>query len=429
MNNNKSFKIWIIIFISTTFFSCNSAKNENNENQNSNWIVSLIEAYKALNENRNIESAQLLFEASEKMPKKNWENYFMMATIFASNDELNSAFKSLDIAIESGLRDIELLSTYPDLSTLRDDSRWNKILEKTKAKKLEYIKNIENPEVLNVLEKMWAADQQALAQYEQNINKLDSKATQKDYDSLFRPIEAQWDENRERLDSIIEIHGWPGNKLVGEDGAKLAWAIPQHHHDVFYKKKCLALIKKSVDKDDLDPNHFAELNDRIARETWQKQNYGASMGKTAPYPIEDPVNVNKRRIELGLLEPIEVYAYYHGIEYNIPNPEEVNAIYEKAQSDYQKFEVFAASKGADSANTYITRAIKAYGDISNEKLYKAAIQLSQLNNRRSTQISLQILKVLVWREWDKRFQIKSEKQLKALEDEEEWNAILMLLDT
>ncbi|WP_350290931.1 hypothetical protein [uncultured Croceitalea sp.] len=144
------------------------------------------------------------------------------------------------------------------------------------------------------------------------------------------------------------------------------------------------------------------------------------MGETAPHPIEDPLNVNKRRIELGLLEPVEVYALYHGIEYDIPETEDVKVVYLQAQSDNKKFEAFANRKIVDSANAYIRRAIKSYGDISNEQLYQAAVGLAQLNNKRSEQMSLKILKVLIWREWDFRFERINPKSFKNLQNENGW---------
>jgi len=434
MNNNKSFRTWILINIcvSIFFFSCNDVeKNDGIENQNSNWTTSLIDAYRALDKNRNIESADLLFKASDSMPNKNWENYLIVATIYASNQKNNKAFNALERALEAGLKDPELLNSLPDLSLLHNDSRWKTVVSKANENREVYLKTIENLPLLESLEKMWLLDQQALSEYEQNLELLDSTATNEDYSRLFTPVENRWEINKQKLDSIINIHGWPGYRLVGETGAKIGWAIPQHHPDVFFKQKCLSLIKEAVEKGDTNPNHYAELHDRIARETWQKQMYGASMGNDAPYPIEDPANVDKRRSDIGLLEPIEVYAYYHGITYQRPSIEKakltLKAERDKAQKNYKKFEQLLGERQLDSANIYLRKAIKAFGDLSNDQLYQASMKLAQVNYSQSEEISIKIIKVLIWRKWEGRHDILNNDAFISLQNNTEWNNIGELL--
>tara|TARA_R110001599_G_scaffold1889_3_gene9541 strand:+ start:2783 stop:4168 length:1386 start_codon:yes stop_codon:yes gene_type:complete len=419
--------IVLILITSTVLLGCYK-----NPKDNSNWAQDLTEAYAALHKERNIESANLIFEASEKMPRKNWENYFVTASIYASNNNTEKAFFSLEKAIEYGLRDTDLITNFPDFKNLKNDIRFQQITELAEKAKENYLEQIENPELLKELENMWARDQQALSKYENKIRLLDSTATYKDYQKLFKPVEKVWDINKIKLDSIITIYGWPGNKLVGEDGAKLAWAIPQHHPDVFYKERCLGLIKKAVDKGDLDPNLYAELNDRIARETWRKQTYGASMGKNAPYPINDPSNVNERRFELGLMEPIEVYAFYHGIEYTVPSEKEAivesNLSQKKALEAYSQFNEFIYENNPDSANSYFLKAKDYYGDITNQQLFDAAIKLTQLNNDRSKRLAENILKVLIWRKWNDRQIISDHEAFNSLRKRNEWQLIEALID-
>lgn len=423
------------IFILISIAGCNHPKKENlnvsteslDFNENSKWSNDLIKAYKALYEERNVASANLLEEASDLMPKKNWENYFVVATIYAPNGEQGKAFQSLEKAIQYGLKDSELITTTPELSNLKGDLRWENMLKKVDSLEKVYLKRIENPDLLRELQNMWTQDQLALSQYEEKINSLDSTASYETHQKLFKPVEERWELNRKKLDSIIIIHGWPGNRLVGEDGAKLAWAIPQHYPDVFYKEKCLVLIKEAIEKGDVDPNYYAELNDRIAREIWQKQTYGASMGKNAPYPIRNPAEVNKKRLELGLFEPVEVYAFYHGIEYQLPTKKEIQFSYEKAQTDYKKFENFISMNKVDSANVYVEKAIAAHGDINNAQLYKASILLAQTNNDYSQKISLRILKVLIWRKWKKRFEILKQNEFDSLYSRNDWSKVEKLL--
>lgn len=419
-----------IITIGCTHAEKNKPKIENEnstKNDTQEWAVLMIEGYRNFNKNRSIKGADQIFEATELMPRKNLENYLVSAMAYASKGENEKAFKAIGRAIEEGFKDSDLLNSIPEFSPLHNDVKWESLLLKADNLRLEHQKSIQNPKLLEELKNMWAQDQAALNQYEESIRSLDSTATDNDYRRLFESVEDRWEINKNKLDSIVKIHGWPGNKLVGEDGAKIAWAIPQHYPNVFFKEKCLGFIKEAMKKGDVDPNYYAELKDRIARETWQKQTFGASMAKNAPYPIENPAEVNKRRLELGLFEPVEVYAIYHGIEYKLPTQEEIQSLYEKALNNYKKFENFIGEKKVDSANTYIVKAIKAHGDISNEQLYEASIQLAQINNRRSQRISMNILKVLIWRKWEKRYKILEQEEFNKLRSQNEWKEIKELI--
>ncbi len=434
----KYYPVTLIFFLLTLFAGCKNNKSNKNDldtatnststYQNPEWADKLIEAYIAFNDSKNVQSANLVFNASEEMPIKNWENYFVCAMVYASNEELEKAYLSIDRAIEFGLKDTELLESIPEFNSLKNSPSWDTLVSKANQKSEEYLSNIQNPKLFKELEYLWSKDQQALSEYEQNISVLDSNATIKEYSKLFEPVENRWQINKVKLDSIIEIYGWPGNDLVGEDGAKIAWSIAQHHPDVFFKKKCLALIKQEVAKENINPNHYAELNDRIARDTWQKQTYGASMGKQEPHPIKDVSEVNKRRLKLGLPEPIEVYAFYHGINYKIPSEKEVEEKYRKAQSDYKKFESYINAKNTDSSIVYLRKAIKAYGDLSNEQLFQSAKKLAATEKENAQGLSIKILKVLIWREWENRFDIPKETQFRSLTNKNEWKEILELLE-
>lgn len=391
------------------------------------WVGLMIEGYRNFNTDRSIKAADQIFEATELMPIKNLENYLVSAMVYAPKGEQEKAFLSIERAIEEGFKNSDILSSISEYSLLHNDPRWDALISKADQKQEEYEKTIQDPELLEMLKYLWTQDQEVLAQYEKNVESLDSTATDADYSRLFLPVENRWETNKNKLDSIISIHGWPGNKLVGEEGSKVAWGIPQHHPDIFFKIKCLLLIKEAMEKGDVDPIHYAQLKDRIARETWQKQKYGTSMGQSAPYPIEDPTNVNKKRFQLGLLEPIEVYAIYHGFEYTPPSQETIRSAHEKAQENYKKFENFIDLKKIDSANTYILKAISAYGDITNEQLYEASILLAQLNNKRSQRISLSVLKVLIWRKWEKRTKILKQDEFDRLHRQNEWEEIKRLV--
>ncbi|WP_420387811.1 DUF6624 domain-containing protein [Roseivirga sp.] len=431
LNNSLIQKSSLIAFlIASIFLSTNSCELNKEEPfyQNPEWASQLIIAYKTFNKDRNQRSADLVFNATEQMPKKNWENYFVCAIVYAESESVEKAFLSIDRAIEYGLRDVELLENMPEFSSLKSSPKWEQVISKVENRQNEYLSNIKNPALFKELQMLWAEDQKALSTYEYEVSKLDSTATLKDYDRLFEPVETRWQTNRRKLDSIVTIYGWPGNRLVGEDGAKIAWSIAQHHPNVFFKKKCLALIQKAMKEGDADPNHYAELNDRIARETWQKQTFGASMGELSPYPIKNVAEVNKRRIALGLYEPVEVYALYHGIDYSIPDSEEVDSLDQLAQTNYHNFEQLYFNGKADSAVVLLRKAIKAHGAITNDQLFSAALKLAQTRNTSYENLTVQILKVLIWREWKNRFDILKHPEFKTMLSGSKWSEIKNLLN-
>lgn len=392
------------------------------------WSKNMVSAYKKIANGPTLEVADILLKASDSMPQKNWENYLLCATIYSSYEEVDKAFVVLNKVIISGFRDVEFMESLPPLENLRKSPKWSEHVELVRAEKEKYEKGIADITLLKALKNMWDEDQKALGKYNEAIQSFGKKIDIKTNDSLFKPVVEIWNTNRKKLDSIIAIHGWPGNKLVGEDGAKLAWAIPQHHPDVFFKLKCLELIWNAVERGDVNPNYYAELHDRIARDTWQKQKYGASMDENGPIPIESPEEVNRRRWDLGLPEPVEVYSAYHGFEYKKKSKEEIRSAYQTAQGHYSKFENFLESRAIDSANQYIRKAIHSNGDISNKQLFEASIGLVKTGNLKSKRISLGILKVLAWRKWTSKHLILESEVLRGLEGEEEWENIKKMLE-
>jgi len=55
-----------------------------------------------------------------------------------------------------------------------------------------------------------------------------------------------------RMKEIVAKHGWPGKRLIGEDGANAAWLLVQHADaNLVFQKQCLALMKPLVDAGDV----------------------------------------------------------------------------------------------------------------------------------------------------------------------------------
>lgn len=119
-------------------------------------------------------------------------------------------------------------------------------------------------------------------------------------------MEAVHKSNATRLAAIIEQHGWPGESLVGEDGARAAWLIAQHAiGNPPFMRQCLSLLKQAASEYEVPQWQAAMLEDRIRMYEGKPQVYGTQFqpdeyGEFVPYTIENPEDVNDRRRSVGL---------------------------------------------------------------------------------------------------------------------------------
>ena len=136
--------------------------------------------------------------------------------------------------------------------------------------------------------------------------KLDKdSALKKELNDLVIQLQ-QFDDGRlARMKEIIAKYGWPGRSLVGTEAAAAAWLIVTHAvRDVTFQRLALEAMMK-LPPCEVENSHLADLTDRVLTGEGKKQLYGTMLdvkedGKFAPLPIEDEVNVDKRRAALGL---------------------------------------------------------------------------------------------------------------------------------
>jgi hypothetical protein len=118
-------------------------------------------------------------------------------------------------------------------------------------------------------------------------------------------------EHNIRLREILEVHGWPGHSLAGEEGCSAAWLLLQHAIlDPPLMREARSLLEQAVQKGDAPPSHLGYLVDRIRTLEGLPQIYGTQhdwddSGDLSPLPIEQPGGVDQRRASLGL-ESLEV---------------------------------------------------------------------------------------------------------------------------
>jgi hypothetical protein len=113
-------------------------------------------------------------------------------------------------------------------------------------------------------------------------------------------------ENAEKLQRVVDEHGWPGISLVGEDGAQAAWLIAQHAiSNPPFQRACMASIARAVHENEVPPAYFAFLTDRILYNQRKPQQFGTVFDwdeddEISPWQIDDADTVDERRASVGL---------------------------------------------------------------------------------------------------------------------------------
>lgn len=114
--------------------------------------------------------------------------------------------------------------------------------------------------------------------------------------------------NERKVKAMLDTYGWPTKEMSGERGN---WTICNviQHSDNEIRIQYLPMMRQAVKEKKLEPRFLVRAEDRIATERGDLQIYGGQM-KYYPetksfnvWPVYDPVNIDKRRAEIGL-EPI-----------------------------------------------------------------------------------------------------------------------------
>jgi hypothetical protein len=102
-------------------------------------------------------------------------------------------------------------------------------------------------------------------------------------------------ENQVLVSSIIEQCGWPDNKELIES----IWYVIQHSNSglmAYYYPKFIELVDKGL----LDKSTMALMEDRMLMTNGFPQIYGSQIVGQNVYIFRDPINIDKRRKEVGL---------------------------------------------------------------------------------------------------------------------------------
>ncbi|MFH1686618.1 MAG: DUF6624 domain-containing protein [bacterium] len=124
--------------------------------------------------------------------------------------------------------------------------------------------------------------------------------------------------NQQRLDSIVDLHGWPQASEVGSEAAMAAFLIVQHSN-LGCMQKYLPAIRRQFNLGEIPGQHLALLEDRVLMLQDLPQIYGSQIvfdeatGEMRPHEIAAPQAVDSLRAVMGM-QPLAEYLKLFGIE-------------------------------------------------------------------------------------------------------------------
>ncbi|SFF39045.1 DUF6624 domain-containing protein [Spirosoma endophyticum] len=178
-----------------------------------------------------------------------------------------------------------------------------------------------NPTLERELKQIFIEDQRPRLQLDTIGKQYGFKSTQAQ--SLWEQMRQVDSINLPKVERMIAQYGYPGKRLVGEKQNETAWLVIQHA-PLEVQEKYLPLLQEAAVQGQLSKASVALTIDRIRVRKGQKQLYGSQVHNDANgqpigfEPIDDEVNVDKRRAEVGL-PPLATYAKHWGFDYKLPN--------------------------------------------------------------------------------------------------------------
>jgi hypothetical protein len=119
-----------------------------------------------------------------------------------------------------------------------------------------------------------------------------------------------------KVTTVLDQFGWLGERELGQLGNAALFLVIQHS-DLTTQQKYLPMMREAVKKGNAAASSLALLEDRVLMFQGKKQIYGSQIRREGDGPyyvwdIEDPLNVDKRRAEMGL-GPLDAYVKHWNI--------------------------------------------------------------------------------------------------------------------
>lgn len=115
------------------------------------------------------------------------------------------------------------------------------------------------------------------------------------------------DADKIQLRTLFKENGFLGYSEVGEQSSHhFLQMVQRFDDDATFQQEVLVEMKKNIDKINANPIEFAYLTDRVNLNQGKPQVYGTQLKinekgtSYEPKTVIDPLNLNKRRAEVGL---------------------------------------------------------------------------------------------------------------------------------
>ncbi|MCE4373411.1 DUF6624 domain-containing protein [Xanthomonas hortorum] len=257
-------------------------------------VFAALKAYKANDYARCAEVMEALQRSSGELPQN---GELLRAECLAAAKRTDEAMRYLEEEIPRGRISIDDLRSKdrPGLNRLRTMRGWPVLLAKAERISAQHRAAL-NPQLRQELLARVEKDQHA-----QNAA-IAAGGKQADWASTVPVMR----ENTEWLKQVVATRGWPGRRLVGEDGANAAWTLIQHSDaDPAFQAQVLALMEAALARQDVAPDDVALLTDRVLRAQGKPQRYGTQFqtgadGRMSLQPTEDEAGLDARRRSMGL---------------------------------------------------------------------------------------------------------------------------------
>lgn len=227
--------------------------------------------------------------------------YYNAACIAAKAGNKDLAFQWLNRSIERNFNNLKLLTTDEDLKALHSDPKWNKSIELLKTKQ-KHLSSLYNPKTEKALAEIFNKDQGIRKEYlayvresPQNISKLDS---------LGKVMMSTDSINAIEISKILKDVKTQDIQAFSDHAITTIFSVIQHSN-ISFQEKYSPFLKQALNNGQIKEKLYVMLLDRMEMAKGNDQMYGTQILTTKENysfvsPVYDPINLDKRRLEVGL---------------------------------------------------------------------------------------------------------------------------------
>ena len=193
--------------------------------------------------------------------------------------------------------------------------------------------------LIAMLDTIWRTEQEPIRLRDSLMNTYGAES--KEFQEQQEIYKKNHDINERKVKNILDKYGWPTIEMIGEHGNLTICNVIQHS-DNEIRIKYLPMMRQAVKENKLEPQLLVRAEDRIATERGDLQIYGGQM-KYYPetksfnvWPVYDPVNIDKRRAEIGLGPIAEHLKNRFNFEWNLEEQIKRTEEFEKERNKNKK---------------------------------------------------------------------------------------------